>query len=381
MADYNIYTIPEEYRPTWDATLLAAITQPAVHLEQFSKRLANCTGEYIKFQSRGTTTIGRRKQRHEKIVWDELLLGQRRIYPVSFAKALGLSKDDEIFKGGLPITLQTLHDALTEAAAPQVDRVFLGVEYDDNKNNCVIAAAGTEHSPYKNDGSDGVNTVVHSGHFGGIMNTMFAGQDGTTQIALPQQPMINGSLAANYAAYSASLDGLGLKDTNVIPVNYAKDGTPVDSGLTIEKLRAARMSMVLRHAVSANETICMAITPWQMDNLLSLEKLQNADYGFQTLKTGELNTFLGIKFLVTVDVPIVNIGTTDAPKWVRACPMWVQRDVGFGIWKNVEYDITNLPDYWDTVIAKLQFSYGAGRLREESMMTVHCAESELAGIA
>ena len=372
--DINIYTIPEEYRPTWDATLLAAITQPAVHLEQFSTRLNNCTGEYIKFQTRGSTTLDRRKQRHEKVVWDELLLGQRRIFPVSFAKALGLSKDDEIFKGGLPITLQTLHDALNEAAAPQADRVFLGVEYDETKRQCVIAAEGTELSPYKNDGSDGVNLVTHDGHFGGIMGTMYAGKDGTTKVPLALQPMINGSLASNYAAYEKNLAGLSLRDTNVIPVNYVKTGDPVESGLTIEKIRAARMAMVQRHAVTANEEICMAVTPWQMDDLLSLEKLQNKDYGFETLKTGELNTFLGVKFLVTVDVPIVNIGG----KWVRACPMWVRRDVGFGVWKNVEYDIKELPDYWDTVIAKLQFSYGAGRLREESMMTIHCAETELA---
>lgn len=121
----------------------------------------------------------------------------------------------------------------------------------------------------------------------------------------------------------------------------------------------------------------MAITPWQMDDLLSLEKLQNKNYGFETLKTGELNTFLGVKFLVTVDVPIVNIGD----KWVRACPMWVKRDVAFGVWQNIKSDIVKLDEYWDTVLAKLEFGYGAGRLREESMMTIHCAETELAAIS
>ena len=206
MADkYNIYTIPEEYRPVWDSTLLAAITQPAAHLEQYATPLHNCTGEYIKFQSRGSTTLERRKQRHEKIVWDELLLGQRRLFPVSFAKALGLSKDDEIFKGGLPITLQTLHDALREAATPVADRVFLGVEYDEAKRNCVIASEGTELSPYKNDGSDGVNLVTHDGHFGGIMGTMYAGQDGTTKVPLALHPFVNGAVANQYSAYKNDL--------------------------------------------------------------------------------------------------------------------------------------------------------------------------------
>lgn len=377
MTELNIYTIPQEYRPTWDSTLLAAITQPAVGLDKFAMRLTDCTGEYKKFQTRGTTDMRRAKQRHEKVVWDEILLGQRRIFPVKFRRALGLSTDDEIFKGGLPVTLQTLHDALMEAAAPQADRVFLGVEYDAEKKNCVIAGEGTELSPYKNDGSDGVNTVVHDGHFGGIMGTMYAGSDGNTKISLPLHPVIGGSVAENYASYSSSLAGLSLRDTNVIPVNYVKSGDPVESGLTIEKIRAARLAMVTRHAISSNEEVCMAITPWQMDDLLSLEKLQNKNYGFETLKTGEINTFLGVKFLVTVDVPIVNIGN----KWVRACPMWVKRDVAFGVWQNIKSDIVKLDEYWDTVLAKLEFGYGAGRLREEAMMTIHCAETELAAIS
>lgn len=376
MDNLNIYTIPQEYRHTWDASMLAAITQPAAHLEQYSMRLANCTGEYINFQTRNSTDMARRKQRHEKIVWDELLLGRRRIFPVSFARALGMSKDDEIFKGGLPVTLQTLHDALQEAAAPQADRVFLGVVYDEALENCVIASEGTELSPYKNDGSDGVNLVTHDGHFGGIMGTMYAGQNGTTKIPLAMHPVIDGQLATNYNDYKDNLDKLKLKASNVIPVNYVKSGTPVASGLTLEKIRAARLAMVQRHAISSNEEVCMAITPWQMEDLLTLEKMENKDYGFGSIGSNTINTFLGVKFLVTVDVPIVNIGGM----WVRACPMWIRRDVGFGIWKNPEYDIVKLDDYWDTIIAKLQFSYGAGRLREESMMTIHCAEPELAAL-
>ena len=377
ITDLNIYTIPEQYRPTWEASLLAAITQPSVHLEQYAKRLTNCTGEYVKIQTRGTTTLDRRKQRHEKVIFEELLLGQRRLFPVSFAKALGMSKDDEIFKGGLPITLQTLHEALNEAAAPQTDRSFLGVVYDDEKENCIIAPEGTELSPYLNDGSDGINTVVHNGHFGGIMGTMYGGSDGMTKIPLAMHPFIGDALATNWTDYKDNLDNLVLKKSNVIPVNYVKDGTPVAGGLTIEKLRAARLGLVKRHAINSNEEVCMAITPQQLEDLLTAEKMINKDFGFGTLGETGLNKFLNIRFLVTVDVPIVDIGGM----WVRACPMWVRRDVAFGIWKNVEFSIDEWKDHWDTVVAKMQFSYGAGRLREESMMIIHCAEPELAALS
>ena len=371
------YSIPESYRNTWDSTLIAAITQPAAHLDSFAKRFS-VEGEYLKLQTLGSAdAMQRRKQRHETIVWDELTLGERLISPVAFGKALGMSKDDFVYKGNLPITLQRLHDALEAAARPVADRVFLGVVYDETKRECVIAPEGTEISPYQNDASDGVNLVTHDGFYGGILGTMHTGKNGATKIKFPTHPYINGAEATEYAAYQNDLSKLSLRDTNVIPVNYVPDGSPVvEGGLTLEKIRAARLAMVLRHAISANEQVCMAITPWQMDDLLTLEKMMNKDYGFGTLGSTEVNTFLGVKFLVTVDVPIVNIGG----KWVRACPMWVQRDVGFGIWKNIEFGVRELPDKWDTVLATAQFSYAAGRMREESVMTIHCAESGLAGL-
>ena len=161
MADtLKIYSIPEEYRPTWESSMIEAITQPTANLTQFATRLTNCTGEYVQMQTIGSTDFARRKQRHEKKVADELMLGRRRIYPVAFGKALKMSKDDFTFKGGLPITLNTLHDALKNAAAPLPDRVFLGVEYDEKLRNCVVASL-TDGSPYWNDASDGINTDEH----------------------------------------------------------------------------------------------------------------------------------------------------------------------------------------------------------------------------
>ena len=367
------YSIPESYRNTWDSTLIAAITQPAAHLDQYAKRF-NVEGEYLKLQTLGSAdAIQRRKQRHETIVWEELTYGERLIAPVAFGKALALSKDDFTYKGKLPLTLNTLHDALEAVARPVADRVFLGVVYDEDKQECVIAPDGNEISPYQNDGSDGVNLVTHDGHYGGILGTMHTGKNGATKVKFPTHPFINGAEATDYAQYKTDLSKLNLKKTSVIPVTYAKDSDPVESGLTLEKIRAARLAMVLRHAITANETVCMAITPWQMEDLLTLQKMENKDYGFGSINTTSLNSFLNVKFLVTVDVPIVNIGG----KWVRACPMWVQRDVGFGIWKNIEFGVRELPDKWDTVLATAQFSYAAGRMREESVMTIHCAETGL----
>lgn len=403
MSHYDKYTIPESYRPEWDNTVIKGLTQPSAHLTNYALTLNAPSGEYIKMPMVGSATVHRKMQRHQRKIWDEPKYNNRRIYPVMYAATLGLSDDDFVLKGDLPLSLPMLHDMMMEAAAPIPDRVLLGVVYDEAKGNCVIAGSG-DWSPYlsnarnyKNpdpnpagpdatkvsggyeytnpDGSKVFIKDGNDGQLGGILGPNYVGDVEFKKF--PIQPYIDGTLASNYSAYATSLDGLSLKETNVIPVNYVRNGgTPADSGMTIEKLRAARLALQLRHGLSANEEVCMAITPWQMDDLLSISTLQNRDYGFQTLVTGELNKFLGIRFLVTVDVPIVNIGG----KWVRCCPMWKRSSVAFATWQNPKTDVSKLPDSYDTWLTSVQFAYGAARRREEDIICVHCAESELASL-
>jgi hypothetical protein len=354
--------------------MIEAITQPTAGLTQFATRLTNCTGEYVQMQTIGDVgDFARRKQRHEKKIADEPMLGRRRIYPVSYGKTLKMSKDDFTFKGGLPITLNTLHTLLNKAAAPVADRTFLGVKYDEGLKNCIVAPAG-DSSPYLNDGTDGVNTDTHDGQPGGIMGPNYTDKVGDTPKELPKQPLINGILATQYSDYASNLDGLNLDATNVIPVNYNGSGTAADGALTIEKLEAGRLALLLRHAITPATVVNMAITPWQMMDLIKIDKLQNSLYGFQALKDGWFSQLFNIRFHVTVDVPIVNVGTTGAPKYVRACPMWLTEDVEFGIWKNPEFEIEKLSGYWDTMLVSLQFAYGAGRKRDETVVVVHCDE-------
>lgn len=405
MSIYDKYTIPESYRHEWDNTIIKGLTQPSAHLTNYALTLGAPNGEYIKMPMVGSATVHRKMQRHQRKIWEEPKFNDRRIYPVMYAATLGLSDDDFVLKGDLPLSLPMLHDMMVEAAAPIPDRVLLGVVYDETKGNCVIAGTGANWSPYlssarnyKNpDGStagpdadkvsggyeytnpDGTKVLIkdgNDGQLGGLLGTNWVSEG--TYVTFPTQPVIGSSLADNYSAYSSDLSGLSLKATNVIPVNYVRDGGTVkDSGLTIEKLRAARLALQLRHGLSANEEVCMAITPWQMDDLLSLEELMNKDYGFQSLKTGEINTFLGIRFLVTVDVPIVNVGG----KWVRCCPMWKRSSVAFATWQNPKSEVVKIPDSYDTWLTSVQFAYGAARRREEDIICVHCAEGELASIS
>jgi hypothetical protein len=375
---YDKYTIPEMYRHEWDATIIKGYTQPSAHLSQFAMTLPNPHGEYVKMQMIGKADVHRRKQRHEKKVWTEPKGGERRVYPVMFASSLALSDDDFVLKGGLPLDLGTLHDLVTEAAQPYPDRVFLGSVYDEEKRNCVVAEKG-DFSPYYNPTPDEVNVKKHEGQPGGLLGYNRVGRPGEAdyEVAFPQKPLIGGALA-DYSVYASSMDGLDIRNTSVIHVNFAREGKNIaDSGLTIEKLRAARLALTMRYAIQANEEVCMAITPWQMDDLLNIEKLQNKDYGFQSLNTGIINKFLNIRFLVTQDVPIVNIGG----KWVRSCPIWKRTAAAFGTWQDSKHEVVKLDDYYDTWVVSLQFAYGAARRREEDIICVHCDEVDLRAIS
>lgn len=387
MSVYDKYTIPESYRYDWDNTVIKGLTQPSAHLTNYALTLSAPSGEFIKMPMVGSATVHRKKQRHQAKIWEEPKYNDRRIYPVMYAATLGLSDDDFVLKGELPLSLPMLHDMMMEAAAPIPDRVLLGVVYDESLGNCRIAPPG-DWSPYLSKEADNKTTFVnpdgsvvtisatHDGQIGGLLGANYINDKISVTKTFPEQPVIGNAEATNYSQYATSLAGLALSKTNVIPVNYNKTGTPADSGLTIEKLRAARLALQLRHGLSANEEVCMAITPWQMDDLLSLEALQNKDYGFQTLRTGELNTFLGIRFLVTVDVPIVDIGG----KWVRCCPMWKKSSVAFATWQNPKTEVVKVPTNYDTWLTSVQFAYGAARRREEDIICVHCAETELAGL-
>lgn len=105
-----------------------------------------------------------------------------------------------------------------------------------------------------------------------------------------------------------------------------------------------------------------------------MEKLQNIDYGFQALKTGFVSPLLGIRFLITDSLPLVNVGTASAKKYVRVCPMWRSEDLVYGIWENAKFHMRQPDDYIDMLLAGVTFGMGAARTREETVLSIHCEE-------
>ena len=377
MDKLNIYNLWDQFRSEWESGLIAPIKQQSAHLTQ-AFTIVPGEGEFVKMQTVGGLTMSRRKKRYELKDPQEITLGSRRFHPVFYGASARISKDDLTLKGRLPVTLATLQDALEVAASPIPDRVGMGVDVATKAGeitmdeNCVICN-DTDKSVYYN-GEDAM------GQPQGIMGANLVGDNGSTYEYLPQQPMLNSAVASGYDAYATDLSGLNPRHTNVVPVNYVETGTPEDSGLTIDKLLAIVKFYQMRH-VSITDTFHMAITPQQMSDLLHIDKLQNNQYGFNVLKdvNGKkyMTSLLGITFHITPDVPIVDINPNGTPKWVRACPVWRKQDVEFGTWLSLDSEIEKVNKSWDEWIVSLQFAYGAGRRRTNTILTVHCAEEGL----
>lgn len=371
MSEQNKYTIPEEYKETFETGLITAITQKSAGISRVAKQVS-CNGKYHEMESIGTLSITERTQRHEaKPQGQEPLLGNRRYYPNMFAGNAWMSEDDFTLKGRLPIVLNTLHDGLAAAAEPLPDRVMLGVTdpSEDHLGNCLIASIGTNtlsteaglKSPY-------------GGRRQGIMGINWTGLDGTEPEELPQQPMIGDTLASSYTDYSSGVKGLNLRKTNVLPINFTTDGTNVETDITEAKLRRIRTILAMKNIVTGMGEFCMAVTPLQMEKMMSSEHFVNALYrnSLHAQEDGTyLSSMLGIRFLVTPDVPIVNIGTSGAKKWVRANPVWRANSVEFGTWSTPKYTFGKVPQNWDSLEVTVQFAYGAGRRRIEDILTVH----------
>lgn len=384
MDTLNIYQIYEQYRDEWDSGIIQSLYQESAHLSEAAIQFS-CNAEFFRMQTEGSATVHRIAHRYQDIGDDEVTFGERRIFPVGFFSTQVLSSRDFILQGSLGVTLANVHQRISEAAKCIPDQVFLGVEpSEDYGGNCLIQP-DTDKSYYY--GQDGSST--HQGTYQGLLGGNYTGIPGSSEVIehIEQQPWFvdasgASAAAAAYSSYASDLSGLDPRNTTVIPVNYVDrtgSATPADSGLTLAKLKYIVFCLRLRHIDPTRKEVWMAITPAQLDDLMGIEEFKNSLYGGQALTKGIPPVFMGIHFLITVDCPIVNVGTQADQHWVRVCPVWCKDAAAFGVWENPITQIDRQPTKIDKYTVTVVFSYGAGRRYKKGVLCVHCDEFELHG--
>lgn len=89
----------------------------------------------------------------------------------------------------------------------------------------------------------------------------------------------------------------GMTEGISVAKDYVRQGTAADSGLTLDKLRAVRATMLRLEAITQDQTLDCWVTERQIDDLLSIEEVINADYAVRkALAEGQVTTFMGFRF-------------------------------------------------------------------------------------
>ncbi len=373
-------SVIEMYEKTRTKMLREQLQKTTSVVAPYAQVVHGCNGKMYEFPFVGMTELNYRDSRMQEIDATELEFGKRFMKPNLFEKFLKFSTDDEKFLAGLPVNSTTMVTQLAHAAARAKDPLLLGTclcvdNSSPVKGQYIIMPSGggvfldpTDGSPYK------------AGSTGGLLGDNYVGDMGTEKAVLPMQPyLMSGGLTTTYLTqYTGEAStALDFKRTNVIPCNWSEDGTATNTGLTVEKILAVIQAFEERYGFSGGRKLCMAITPRQKRELIQDERMQNKDFGFQALKTGCVNELLGIHFLVTDAVPMVNVGTAGAPQWVRACPVWRPEELLYGVWEDAKFYLRKPDTYIDKMLVGVTLGLGACRTREETVLTVHCWEGNI----
>lgn len=342
-------------------------------VEPFAHFMPSNNGEYVQLPAIGSTSINYRTDRIQDIVAEELKYGYRNMRPILFEKFLSKATDDSLFMGNLADSLSDYTEELAKATMRKKDEVLMGTVEDAGENSptkgqYVIKTPTTIY----NNAEDG--SPYKGGATGGLLGDNYVGKAALDKEPLPLQPYIEGKgLLSDYLKYTEST-ALDFKRTNVIPHTFVQTGTPVESGFTVEKFIAGYQCLEARYAASRTTEVCMAITYKQAFEMMTNEKFQNQLYGWQALKTGFVDNVMGVRFLICDTLPLVNVGTSSAAKWVRACPMWTKETLCYGVWQKAEFHIRQPEEKIGQVLIGVTFGLGAARKREESVVCIMCDE-------
>lgn len=160
--------------------------------------------------------------------------------------------------------------------------------------------------------------------------------------------------------------------SQTVAVDYVEKGGEENSNLSIGKLRRIRTMLDLEEAVDAEagEDIIMAVTAYQIQSLLTKTEVTSSDYNvIKALVNGEVNTFMGIRF--------VRVHHSLLPKSgdIRSCVAWARQGLLLAIADDITVDVGPRRDKRNSVQVYVCASFGATRMWEEKVIKVLCDET------
>lgn len=179
---------------------------------------------------------------------------------------------------------------------------------------------------------------------------------------------LNGNAASIDASDSSS--NIALPSTQIVDEDF---GT-ADSNLTVEKLIEARRLM-MKHAGSIKEELTCVVNASALASLLNETEVTSSDFNtVKALVRGELDTFLGMKFVTVKDgiLPGTADGTDTDP--VR-CFVYSKNGLGLGMGQDINVKIAERVDKSFSTQVYASMSLGAVRIEEERVVAIECVQA------
>lgn len=138
-------------------------------------------------------------------------------------------------------------------------------------------------------------------------------------------------------------------------------------GLTIAKLRSAKEILGLAD-VDPDEPRFIAVSPKQLTDLLATTEVTSSDFNtVKALVQGEIDTFMGFKFIETNRLPVDS--SSD-----RLVFVWAMNGILLGIAEDLTARIEERADKSFANQVYLKMGIGATRMEEEKIVEIACVE-------
>jgi len=159
-----------------------------------------------------------------------------------------------------------------------------------------------------------------------------------------------------------------LPSSQVVSVSQ---GASSATGLTVAKLRQARLILMQNEVDIDQEELWCAMTAKQHDNLLAEAQVISTDFNEKpVLVEGKVSRFLGINFVHTERLLT---GTDDASGTSTAVPVYAKTGMYFAQWEGIVTDISRRNDLsglpWQ---AYCKGTFGATRIEEKKVVKIWC---------
>ena len=209
----------------------------------------------------------------------------------------------------------------------------------------------------------------------GDANTGKSGTTTVTWVGAPSTGKIKvGEISKGSSSPVTTLGNYELDSGNVEGISVAEDfqvsGTPAGSatGLTLDKLKAARFTMMRLEAIQQDTVLNVFMGYKQFENLLGIDEVINSDYSVRkNLAEGNVTTFMGFRFIHSERVPEDSSGyrrvLVSLPKSFK---LVTAKSLNLGLWRDTAKK--NIPYMY------MKQSLDGSRMWGETTAELKCAE-------